>query len=620
MKCSTKFFFFLVLLISGNNSFAQTWVDSLDAYAREKYLPASHYKWDWQNASLLKVIVMEYELSPEAQKQIYFNYIKKAMDKNYGFANGKTPNAVASGLGMAFLYKTTGELKYLRKCEKIFQDYKNIRRTKEGGVSHLMLFTELWDDTGFMVGQFLLAMYEATNDEQYLDELVLQLRVHREKLRDEQWGLWRHGWDADTKNHLCLCSKPHWQTKDDRKSAEIWGRGNGWIVVTLSDILETLPRSNPHWIEFSEYLKEMIVHLPELQDAKTGHWFQLPVRKDDPNNFIESSGTAMFAYGIGAALRLGLVSGNNYSEAVDKAYYGLRMHSIVSKGNNYLTTKNICIGTCIGDKDYYLKRGVQQGRPFGLGSFIQFGLRYEMDKGMRADFGIKRTLPDASILKNLYPEMILVEGGEYEMGSDDKTRGGSPRHTVMLNSFYIGKYEVKQDLWQAVMGNNPSFFKCADCPVEEITLKDIDAFLVKLFQLTRKHFRLPTEAEWEYAASGGKFSKGYTYSGSNSVNEVAWFAENAENKTHPVGQKKPNEVGLHDMSGNAWEVCSDDFNLGFYKYSPKQNPRNTKKGMFRVARGGSWRSDEQRCRSKARNRFVPDHHKENGSIRLVLDK
>lgn len=596
---------------------AQTWVDSLDSYVREKYLPASSYKWNWQNAALLKVMVMQYHTAPEEKKPVYFNYIKKAMDKNYGFANGKTPNAVASGLGMVFLYQATGEIKYLRKCEKIYADYLKIRRTKEGGVSHHMLFTELWDDTVFMVGQFLLAMYDATHDQKYLDELHLQIKTHRDKLRDEQWGLWRHGWDADQKTHICFCSKQGWQDKEDRRSAEIWGRGNGWIVVTLSDILKTLPQSNPYWNEFAGYLKEMLVHLPELQDAETGHWLQLPVRKEEPGNYIESSCTAMFAYGINNALQLGLVEGDNYKTAVEKAYSGLRKHSIVPKGN-YITTENICIGTCVGDKEYYLKRGVQKGRPFGLGSFIQFGLHYEQDKGLRRKAENKSNI-DNALLQNIRSEMVLVEGGEFEMGSDDKTRGGSPRHNVELNSFYISKYELTQKIWQQVMGYNPSFFKCNDCPVEEIKLQEIDDFLAKLYLKTGQHFRLPTEAEWEYAARGGKLSKGYKYSGSDNLDEVAWTVHNAENKTHPVGQKKANELGIYDMSGNAWEVCRDGFKRSYYRKSPKADPCYKKKTTWRVARGGSWRSGEQRCQSRARNRFVPDHHKQNGSFRLVLD-
>jgi unsaturated rhamnogalacturonyl hydrolase len=248
-----------------------------------------------------------------------------------------------------------------------------IRRTDEGGVSHLMLFTELWDDTVFMIGQFLLAMYEATGDEKYLDEFMKQFRIHREKLQNTEWGLWYHGWDNDNKTHCTFCSQMYWADKTTRRSAEMWGRGNGWIIVTLADALRVIPKTNSYWNETAGYLKEMIQHLPELQDKKTGHWFQLPVRNNDPDNWIESSSTAMFAYGINAALQLHLVSDTTFSNSVKIALKGLREYSVVPCGNKYLTTQNICTGTCIGNKDYYFKRGVKKGKPYGIGMFIQLG-------------------------------------------------------------------------------------------------------------------------------------------------------------------------------------------------------------------------------------------------------
>jgi unsaturated rhamnogalacturonyl hydrolase len=235
-----------------------------------------------------------------------------------------------------------------------------------------------------MIGQFLLGMYKATGDRKYIDELVKQIRVHREKLRDKDWGLWYHGWDGDYKNHITLFSQRYWPDKVTGRSAEMWGRGNGWIVVTLSDALETLPKEDPYRNELAGYLKEMIEHLPELQDKKTGHWYQLPVRNKDPENFIESSCTAMFAYGISAALRLAIVTNPAYENSVKLAYKGLRDYSIAPVGEKYLTTKNVCTATCIGNKDYYLKRKVQKGKPYAIGMFIQFGKRYEIDHGIRS--------------------------------------------------------------------------------------------------------------------------------------------------------------------------------------------------------------------------------------------
>jgi len=216
------------------------------------------------------------------------------------------------------------------------------------------------------------------------------------------------------------------------------------------------------------------------------------------------------------------------------------------------------------------------------------------------------------------PKMQRVDGGSFTMGSNDGPQNGQPAHIIRLETFYIGVYEVTQSLWQAVMGYNHSQFKCNDCPVEQVSPKQIRAFIKKLNQHTGKHYRLPTEAEWEYAASGGNKSLGYKYSGSNRLDDVAWFVANAENKTHPVGQKKPNELGLYDMSGNVWEICGDWYRASFYKNSSAFNPQNNKRAFFKVVRGGSWRSPEERCYNKARNRNIHDHHRGNGGFRLVL--
>ncbi len=216
--------------------------------------------------------------------------------------------------------------------------------------------------------------------------------------------------------------------------------------------------------------------------------------------------------------------------------------------------------------------------------------------------------------------MIFVEGGSFGMGSNTGEQNEKPVHTVKLNSFYIGKYEVAQGLWQYVMRTNPSFFNdCDECPVEEATPEMVNEFLIELNKLTGKHYRLPTEAEWEYACMGGKKTKGYRYSGSDSLFAVGWVRDNAEEKTHIVGQKQPNELGIYDMSGNVWELCSDWWNPNYYKESKPENPCNNKNAIFRVVRGGSWRSGEERCYNKARNRNVYDHHKQNCGFRLVLD-
>ena len=202
-------------------------------------------------------------------------------------------------------------------------------------------------------------------------------------------------------------------------------------------------------------------------------------------------------------------------------------------------------------------------------------------------------------IQQLINNLVLVEGGTFMMGSPNTEADRSDdeyQHRVTLSSFYMGKYQVTQAQWQAVMGNNPSHFKGDNLPVESVSWDNIQVFLEKLNTLYSPplggqgggFFRLPTEAEWEYAARGGNKSQGYTYAGSNNLNEVAWYCDNSNSKTHPVGQKKPNELGIYDMSGNVWEWCQDWYNGDYYKNSPANNPTGPTSGTYRVLRGGSW--------------------------------
>lgn len=216
--------------------------------------------------------------------------------------------------------------------------------------------------------------------------------------------------------------------------------------------------------------------------------------------------------------------------------------------------------------------------------------------------------------------MVFVKGGNFQMGSKEGKSDEQPVHTVKLHDFYIGKHEVTQSLWEQVMGNIQDMKSdCAGCPVYDVSWTTIQSFLSRLNQLTGRLYRLPTEAEWEYVAAGGNESNGYKYSGSNNLDEVAWYEPNAGMKTHPVGLKKPNELGIYDMSGNVWEICSDWYQKSFYKKSPVENPVCTDQSSYRVSRGGSWRSPEQRCQVRARNKDIRDHHIGNGGFRLVME-
>ena len=200
-------------------------------------------------------------------------------------------------------------------------------------------------------------------------------------------------------------------------------------------------------------------------------------------------------------------------------------------------------------------------------------------------------------------DMVRVEAGTFTMGAtpemEDPFNDEKPAHQVTLtNDYYIGKYEVTQALWQAVMGYNHSNFKGDNLPVERVSRKDCQEFINKLNSITGKKFRLPTEAEWEYAARGGNRSRGYQYSGSNNISDVAWYNKNCKKKTHPVGSKQANELGIYDMSGNVWEWCQDLY--GQYNSSSRVNPTGADRGTYPVIRGGSWKNPAMRSHSSSR--------------------
>lgn len=217
--------------------------------------------------------------------------------------------------------------------------------------------------------------------------------------------------------------------------------------------------------------------------------------------------------------------------------------------------------------------------------------------------------------------MIYVQGGTFTMGCTSEQGGDcdgdeKPIHSVMLSDFLIGETEVTQALWKAVMGSNPSYFKGDNLPVERVSWNDCQEFIRKLNQLTGRMLRLPTEAEWEYAARGGKHSCGYKYAGSNSVGEVGLYDSNSDNKTHPVKTKKANELGLYDMSGNVWEWCSDWY--GNYSSSAQSDPKGPFSGSSRVLRGGGWGSGAGYCRVSNRYGIDPDYRGSDFGFRLTL--
>ena len=219
--------------------------------------------------------------------------------------------------------------------------------------------------------------------------------------------------------------------------------------------------------------------------------------------------------------------------------------------------------------------------------------------------------------------MVRVAGGTFTMGSPNRDRnafdGEKPAHQVTLSDYYIGETEVTQELWLAVMGSNPSHFQGnLQCPVEQVSWNDCQEFIRKLNLLTGATFRLPTEAEWEYAACGGSQSNDYKYSGSNKLSSVAWYEDNSSNTTHPVKGKQPNELGLYDMSGNVYEWCADWYDSSYYTSSPQTNPTGPSSGSYRVIRGGTWSFIARSCRVTDRSYNSPTNACRTDGFRLSL--
>ncbi len=248
--------------------------------------------------------------------------------------------------------------------------------------------------------------------------------------------------------------------------------------------------------------------------------------------------------------------------------------------------------------------------------------------------------------------MVLVVGGTFQMGNNDGDADEKPVHSVTLSDFYIGRYEVTLgqfkkfvdetgyqteadkdggssiltgSKWKSTDGVN---WKCDEAgnirtqsdynhPVIHVSWDDANAYCTWLSRKTGKKYRLPTEAEWEYAARGGNKSNGYNFSGSNSLGDVAWYYENSDTKTHPVGQKQPNELGLYDMTGNVWEWCCDYYDEHYYSSSLSADPKGPSSGSKRVNRGGSWLGDAWNCRAAIRVKYSPPYHFNDLGFRLV---
>lgn len=226
---------------------------------------------------------------------------------------------------------------------------------------------------------------------------------------------------------------------------------------------------------------------------------------------------------------------------------------------------------------------------------------------------------------NMLFSMILVEGGTFKMGSEDGEKDEQPVHDVTLSDYYIAETEVTNELWNAVKSGSPSSIYNEKKPCTEMTYRECLEWIKLLNQKTGYKFRLPTEAEWEFAARGGNKSQRYRYSGSNNLSQVAWWNGNSNNKLHDVGMLIPNELGIYDMSGNAWEWCSDWYDKDYYKTSPEKNPSKNRKEKGdnrvakRVARGGCTNYGDKYCTVSYRYHCSSESRESRGGFRLVME-
>ena len=257
--------------------------------------------------------------------------------------------------------------------------------------------------------------------------------------------------------------------------------------------------------------------------------------------------------------------------------------------------------------------------------FSIFNLLLAQDTSIIEDNGALRV----NLTDSIYIEMVHVSGGTFTMGSNT-SRGlkvnydaSQPEHQVSVSDFYIGRFEVTQAQWRAVMGESPSHFIGDSLPVEQVSWDDAQRRCAMLSQMTGYRFRLPTEAEWEYAARGGNLSKGYTFAGSNDREDCAWYCVNSGGRTHIVGQRQPNELGIYDMSGNVAEWCID-WMMPYTDMLGESsdvlvNPRGPRNGDSRVLRGGHYNSTSPGCTVYDRGWYLPTGRYEFYGLRLVMD-
>lgn len=351
------------------------WIDQLERYGLVESLPPDKYSYNWLDAVFLKAMITKYEFSGDER---YYTYVQQAVDNTLDKANGGNPNELAPASGISFLYGQTQGEQYQVRMNKVWTDYQRIRRSAAGAVSHTYYDTQLWDDTIYMIGLFLQHTFLATGDDIYLEDYLKQLFLHADKLYDPAVGLWYHGWDDDGQNNSVVGSQPDWPDPNTGRSSEFWGRGNGWIIMSLIDVLTIMDQQHPRYVEVLAIYRAMVEALLPLQDPSTGHWFQLPIYPQDEDNYLESSCTAMYCYAIGRGIRLELIDRAKYLPVVERGIKGLQAHSTYVGDDNASQPINVCVGTGIGNKKYYYDRPTVGGLSFAVGAYLLAG--YELQQ------------------------------------------------------------------------------------------------------------------------------------------------------------------------------------------------------------------------------------------------
>ena len=362
----------------------QNFADSLLLEATERIVPAGKYVWNWRDAIVVKALVEASDLRPDL-KQPVADYVEQAMRSTMDGSFGLHPNAVASGVGLAFLMRAGRDTDgtFARAAERLYAHYRRIPRLASGATSHRPGRIELWDDTVYMLTVFLLEMYRATGDERYLDDCIREIFAHAEHLRDSRGGLWYHGWSVTSSFFEDGCCEYMWNSNQLQRNTEFWGRGNGWIAMSLADVLAVMPGERDEYRDLERMFRQMMATLCRLQQRENGHWLQLPARTDDRGrgNYIESSGTAMFGYALARGVESGILRGSRYRRAARNAWRGLLAYSLKGRGTDRLTLGNICAGTCIGERDYYYARPVTEDESFAVGAFLLLAYRMESSNG-----------------------------------------------------------------------------------------------------------------------------------------------------------------------------------------------------------------------------------------------